>query len=358
MMMAAAELGHSSAARQLLIIEPEAALNFNASDTDDSPLHMALLCGHLALFKQLLAAAPEAVAATWNHTDSEGSEYEGWSLMHTAAVSGCAAEAVQHLLQLGTTASGVTDFGHTPLHEACGKGNLGAARMLLEAAPQMAPVEDDLHFLPLHWAAAHGNVGVIRLLLAAGAPGLDKRTHAGKTPLHMAVECCSKADAARILLDACPAAAMMANTEGQRPLHCALQPPQPYMPDGDPATKLSIARQLLPVSELSADQLLDTFAAAGSGAQPLYADLVAFQPLSASQWERVPEPCGGLARALPTVLARSDGEAGRLVRRLSAADRERLRLAALCLARAQRLSNVMLPAPAMRSILGQCLADD
>ena len=50
----------------------------------------------------------------------------------------------------------------------------------------------------------------------------------------------------------------------------------------------------------------------------------------------MPHAWAGLGAALPTVLARSVGEAAVLVRRLPAASRERLRLAAMFLHSAQR----------------------
>lgn len=119
-MLAAAELGHACAAQQLLLIDAEEALNVGAADTDESPLHQAALWGHAALFKQLLAAAPAAaVANTLHHTAAEGGDYDAWTVMHSAAVGG-SAEALQALLELAPGAAAwTTEFGHTPLHEAC-----------------------------------------------------------------------------------------------------------------------------------------------------------------------------------------------------------------------------------------------
>ena len=65
----------------------------------------------------------------------------------------------------------------------------------------------------------------------------------------------------------------------------------------------------------------------------------------------MPTPRPGLAAALPAVLCRSEAEAALLVRRLPVGERQRLRTAALCLARAQRVHNVQLPPPILRLLL-------
>jgi hypothetical protein len=57
----------------------------------------------------------------------------------------------------------------------------------------------------------------------------------------------------------------------------------------------------------------------------------------------VPLPCPGLGRALPAALAHSEAQARRLVQRLPSADAERLQVAALALARAQRRLHLSLP---------------
>jgi hypothetical protein len=69
---------------------------------------------------------------------------------------------------------------------------------------------------------------------------------------------------------------------------------------------------------------------------PLFAVLVARQPLTTGDWSLVPQPCPGLGSALPAVLARSDFEARLLVAHLPPEEQRRLRTCALCLARAQR----------------------
>lgn len=57
----------------------------------------------------------------------------------------------------------------------------------------------------------------------------------------------------------------------------------------------------------------------------------------------MPSPCPALCRALPAALQHSAEQARQLVRRLPAADAERLRVAALALAREQCRLRVQLP---------------
>ncbi len=84
----------------------------------------------------------------------------------------------------------------------------------------------------------------------------------------------------------------------------------------------------------------------------LYPALAANHRLTAAEWARVPSPCHSIGPALPAVLERSPAEAALLVQRLPQSERQRLRTAALCLARVQRWTGVQLPAP----ILGRLLA--
>lgn len=91
-------------------------------------------------------------------------------------------------------------------------------------------------------------------------------------------------------------------------------------------------------------------------AYPLYPTLAANRPLIPTQWERIPRPFPGLGAALPTVLARPSAEPALLVARLAEGERQRLRGAALCLARSQREAGVELPGPLLGRILALALA--
>lgn len=191
-MLGAAECGYAGVIRLLLQISLPSVVPFIASaeTSRSSPLHHAALGGHVAAFKLLLAAAPEAAASVVTHigryTGSAHLSYSRWSLMHSAAHSGSVG-VMRALLELApAAASWVTDDGLTPLHTACDAGQVDAAQLLLDVSPGLAataarsPIEPKAparrDWLPLHVAATNGNVAVIQLLLAAGAPGLDMST--------------------------------------------------------------------------------------------------------------------------------------------------------------------------------------
>jgi len=111
----------------------------------------------------------------------------------------------------------------------------------------------------------------------------------------------------------------------------ALLATQPYL-------NVNVALCLLengPPPLQQSSRLLSLQAREGDAALPLYPALVARQPLTPQQWAEVPVPCHGLGTVLPAVLERSVQEAALLVRCLPAADRQRLRTFALCLARTQ-----------------------
>jgi hypothetical protein len=57
----------------------------------------------------------------------------------------------------------------------------------------------------------------------------------------------------------------------------------------------------------------------------------------------MPRQCPGLGLALPAALAHSASQASSLVRHLPAADAQRLRTFALCLARVQRRWDIQVP---------------
>ena len=88
----------------------------------------------------------------------------------------------------------------------------------------------------------------------------------------------------------------------------------------------------------------------------LYATVVAHLPLMPDEWQDVPSSCLGLGTALPAVLHRSAAEAAQLVRHLPSADRERMCTATLCLARAQRVYGVELPADIVVPLLVNAVA--
>ena len=101
--------------------------------------------------------------------------------------------AVRKLLKVDPSLVHARDKdGSTPLHWAAWRGQVEAARLLLEAEAEVNAQNQNTHWgtTPLH-AAAHGNqAGVARLLLAHGADirakNLNKRTPLEETAIHNA----------------------------------------------------------------------------------------------------------------------------------------------------------------------------
>jgi len=380
LLLAAAQLGHDSVVHQLLLAHPDPhdidpAL-FDDAPTHLSPIHAAAFAGHAAVTKLLLQHMQPA-AASCMHTTFDGGVYQSWTLMHSAASSG-SVETIQAVLAAGGDAGVLSDFHHTPLHEAAQKGCVEATRLLLEASPTSISVADDGGSLPLHWAACGGSAPAVQLLLEAGSPGLDQATVDGALPLHLAAES-GNAEVLQLLLDLWPAAAQQAAASGKMPLHLAAGagcaeavqllldawPAAAQHEENDSQCRplhraleqsgldhhMRVARILLPISGLPPDFLLVALPTVNAGFQPLYADLVAHFPLTTQQWQRVPMPCPDLFKVLPAVLARSEAEARHLVAHLPTQDRVRLRTFALCLARCQRVMQVCLPTGVVRSLL-------
>lgn len=241
------------------------------------------------------------------------------------------------------------------LFKACRNGSVVQMQALLSAGadPNAAYDPAGPGARPLHAAAARGYDLCVFTLLEAGAdPAIADQD--GYTPLHCAAGAGHIAIAATLLAAAPQAALLRAGRGGWRPLDLALQ-----------GGHFGVALHLLCLAPLPppAELLLALEAtcrrAAGSsqaGIPPLYSPLVARLALTPLEWARVPSPCPGLHRVLPAVLARSKAEAALLVRHLPADDRERLRTAALCLARAQRVSGLPLPAEHLGRIMALALA--
>lgn len=90
----------------------------------------------------------------------------------------------------------------------------------------------------------------------------------------------------------------------------------------------------------------------------LFSDAVASHlPLSVAEWSLVPETCPGLSRALPAVLPHGHEQAGQLVRRLTQADKARLRTAALSMARVQKLARASLPPALFERIVAEMFTE-
>ena len=241
-------------------------------------------------------------------------ELSGWSVLHEASRHGHLA-SVEALLAGGADPSALTSTRLSPLHCACaaicGRSTAPCVAALLQAGADPGAASAN-GWTALH-AVAYGGSGEAALALLAAAPHTAlRRNSRGRRPLDLALER-GHWGVARCLLERCPP-----------------------LPVGELLAALEGGQQGWHRAEIPED---------------LYAPLVARQPLTPAEWLRVPSPCSGLGAALPAVLARGEAEAALLVAHLPAAARRRLRTAALCLRRAERVHGLELPAALLRPLL-------
>ena len=266
------------------------------------------------LGQRLLAAAREGDLTTLRACLAAGTDpnvqHDTWPHSPLHAAARCRhADCVAALLAAVADPHAKTVGGGTPLHMAAGGGCTACVAALLAAGAGLCAVDDNLQ-LATHLAAFYDQPSVLRQLLAADPETALQRDRLGRTPLQVAlVE--GHADAARCLLEV-----------------GLLQP----------AGGLLAAVFFMPRDRLAAEP-------------PLYTMIAGHQPLARNEWARKQTPCPGLGAALPAVLARSTTEARLLVQHLSPMDRQRLRVLALCLGRAQRGLPTPLPAPILWHIL-------
>jgi len=109
----------------------------------------------------------------------------GFSALYLAAGSANAEKAVTALLGWGPSMSLKTKQGFTPLHNACGAGESGAIKALIEAKADLN-AKSKGGSAPIHVAVLNDEPGVLDTLKALKA-NLDMPAFGGNTPVHEAV---------------------------------------------------------------------------------------------------------------------------------------------------------------------------
>ncbi|CAL7951929.1 unnamed protein product [Xylocopa violacea] len=110
----------------------------------------------------------------------------GETMLHRAARLGYTDVTAYCLEKLNNAPSPKDNAGYTPLHEACSKGHLEIAKLLL-AYGANASESANGGIRPLHEAAENGAKELVRLLLSYGADPL-LATYSGQTPLMLAAD--------------------------------------------------------------------------------------------------------------------------------------------------------------------------
>ncbi|KAG7208131.1 hypothetical protein KM043_009702 [Ampulex compressa] len=110
----------------------------------------------------------------------------GETILHRAARLGYTDVTAYCLEKLNSAPSPKDNAGYTPLHEACSRGHLEIAKLLL-AYGANASESANGGIRPLHEAAENGATELVRLLLSYGADPL-LATYSGQTPLMLALD--------------------------------------------------------------------------------------------------------------------------------------------------------------------------
>ncbi|XP_011260652.1 uncharacterized protein LOC105253960 isoform X2 [Camponotus floridanus] len=110
----------------------------------------------------------------------------GETILHRAARLGYTDVTAYCLEKLNSTPSPKDNAGYTPLHEACSKGHLEIAKLLLAYGANVSESANG-GIRPLHEAVENGATELVRLLLSYGADPL-LATYSGQTPLMWAVD--------------------------------------------------------------------------------------------------------------------------------------------------------------------------
>lgn len=254
--------------------------------------------------------------------------------------------AVQRLIAGGADVNGPPSE-LSPLHLAAQYGHLPVVRALLAAGANPAAA-DRWQYCPLHLALNGGHEEIALLLLAAAPETAAVATGYARFPIHMAGYR-GLTSATQRLLQLAPELAAHDTKRSMSPLWNTFFAAQ-TLPGPQNEGHIACARLMLP--HVPPDHALHGLSVACAVALPFYADLAVHWPLTDAQWRAsIPAPCPGLGRALPAVLARSQAEAALLVAHPPAADKARLRTAALSLHRCEQQLGVPLPREVAARIL-------
>lgn len=137
-------------------------------------LHEAAGIGDVQLLEEWLRETPEGI---------EARDPQEQTPLHVAALCGSMA-GIEFLLSKGADPSARNRIQQTPLHAATMRGSLDAVKRLIAAGAELDVVDMALG-APLHDAVSFGHLDIMRCLLDAGA-NVNCRDGSGLTPLDSA----------------------------------------------------------------------------------------------------------------------------------------------------------------------------
>jgi len=166
----------------------------------------------IALVKRILQLAPDTIKLRCS-TDSP-------LPLHAAIEAQASYGVIKLLLNAYPEAARVQDaFLKLPLHLALkSKNNFSIIKILLEVYPEGVKVEDNIGSLPLHYAV-WSSFDVVKLLLDTYPEGVKVRGKEGNLPLHNAARYYNAYDVVKLLLDAYPKGVKVRDKKGNLPLH-------------------------------------------------------------------------------------------------------------------------------------------
>jgi ankyrin repeat protein len=174
------------------------------------PLHYAALCGLHTIVSSLVVERPQDVNARRFDDNS--------TPLHLASARG-QMEAARVLLERGADVNARDHSNWTPLHEASRFGDSDTVHFLLEHGANVHAV-DHGGWTPLHLSSYNGHLGVVLALVEHGID-VNARDNSNWTPLHGASQQ-GHLEVAQVLLEH-GAGANFGDCRNQTPLHSASQ---------------------------------------------------------------------------------------------------------------------------------------
>ncbi|KAF8406847.1 hypothetical protein HHK36_005968 [Tetracentron sinense] len=176
----AAMKGSVTSLLELLQEDPLLLDRIIAACIADTPLHIAVMLGHIDFAKQVLSRRPELAS----ESDSKGS-----SPLHLASAKGYE-ELVKELLLIDSEICLSRDQnGRTPLQIATIKGRVTILSELIRVKPESTRVLTDRGETILHLCVKHNRLASLQLLVGSIQEDelLNWKDHDGNTILHLAV---------------------------------------------------------------------------------------------------------------------------------------------------------------------------
>ncbi|XP_061393950.1 NF-kappa-B inhibitor cactus [Musca vetustissima] len=169
----------------LIRMAPHPCLFNIQNDQAQTPLHLATLIAHPKIIRMLLIAGAEPTIR----------DRHGNTALHLACMSG--EEQCVRALTMSIGASEVNEAHRQYGHRANDKSYLKCAHL-----PSDLEIRNYDGERCVHLAAQAGYIEILRILVYYGADINAREGKSGRTPLHIAIECCNE-DLANFLLDEC-----------------------------------------------------------------------------------------------------------------------------------------------------------